>query len=101
MIRIVTSLVFGMVLSSGAYAEKVNVSEGLDIFYQKSGHGKLSVVLVPGWTMSSQVFERQLKFFSNSKEFTIYAIDPRSQAAQAKRRRVTSMSNMEKIFMTS
>lgn len=84
MIKMVASIVFSSVLSNAAYAEIVRVSEGLDVFYQKSGHGKLSLVLVPGWAMSSQVFERQLKFFSNSEDFTIYAIDPRSQGRSSK-----------------
>ncbi|MES3710400.1 alpha/beta hydrolase [Pseudomonas putida] len=84
MIRIAASLVCGMLISSVVMADVAHVSKGLDIYYQKSGQGDIPVVLVPGWMMSSEVFERQLKFFSSSKDFTIYAIDPRSQGRSSK-----------------
>ena len=36
---------------------------GLRLYYEEAGEGDLTLLMVPGWTMSTRVFERQLAFF--------------------------------------
>lgn len=67
-----------------ARAEDISISAELTMHYKKAGTGALNVVLVPGWTMSSEVFDRQLTHFSSLTRYTIYAIDPRGQGKSTK-----------------
>ncbi len=64
----------------------VRVSQELEIYYQEAGTGR-PLVLIPGWTFSSEVFERQLAHFS--ARFRVMALDPRSQGRSSR----TSESN--------
>jgi non-heme chloroperoxidase len=66
-------------ISTTASAEFVKVSDDLTIHYERSGHGPTTVVLVPGWTMDTEVFSKQLEHFRDSDKFTVIAFDPRSQ----------------------
>jgi non-heme chloroperoxidase len=66
-------------LTSPAKAEYVKVSDDLTIHYEVSGKGTRTILLVPGWTMTTQVFEKQLEHYANSTEYKVIAIDPRSQ----------------------
>lgn len=68
-----------MATASPARAEYVKISDDLSLRYQKSGHGPIPIVFVPGWTMSSEVFAKQLEHFANSDKFTFYSFDPRGQ----------------------
>ncbi|KYC16917.1 MULTISPECIES: alpha/beta fold hydrolase [Pseudomonas] len=65
--------------ASMANAEYVKVSDDLNIHYLTSGEGPRVVLLVPGWIMSADVFEKQLSYFKDSKKYKLIAIDPRSQ----------------------
>ena len=55
------------------------ITDDLTIRYQSTGSGDLTVLLVPGWTMTSDVFERQLAHFEDATHARLVAIDPRSQ----------------------
>ncbi len=57
----------------------VKVSEDLTIHYRSEGSGDVTIVFVPGWTMSTDVFERQLTHFKDSKDFRAVSYDPRAQ----------------------
>lgn len=73
---------FAITMSSvpgAAKAEDVKVSDDLTLHYEKSGHGPIPIVFVPGWTMSSEVFVRQLEHFKSSEQYTFYSYDPRGQ----------------------
>ncbi len=52
--------------------------DGLRIHYEESGCGEKVLLFVPGWTMTTSVFERQLEFFANSRTFRFITYDPRS-----------------------
>lgn len=81
----IVSTVFAIGLLSGpAHALDAQVSPDLKIHYRQSGSGPLTLLLVPGWSMSSEVYERQLSHFKNSKTYTVYAIDPRGQGHSSK-----------------
>ena len=54
----------------------VELPDGLRMHYQESGTGSKSIVFVPGWTMTSDVFCRQLEFFEGSEDYRFIALDP-------------------------
>ena len=42
-------------------AETVQVSDDLTLYYEVAGSGDKTILFVPGWGMSSAVFEKQLE----------------------------------------
>lgn len=61
-----------MVPTGGKYIE---VGPGVELFVQDVGSGS-PIVLVPGWTFTTEVFSEQVAYFS--KTHRVIAIDPRS-----------------------
>ena len=66
---------------SGEYIE---IDADLTIHYEQAGHGAVPILLVPGWTMSTRVFERQLVHFDNSESYRFVTRDPRAQGLSSK-----------------
>ena len=62
----------------------LKVSNDLTIYYETTGKGDIPIVFVPGWTMSSAVFERQRDHFADSDRFRYYSYDPRGQGQSSK-----------------
>ncbi len=56
----------------GSYLE---VAPGIDIYYEDEGEG-VPLVLIPGWTFTTQVFDHQFAAFSGSHR--VISFDPRS-----------------------
>lgn len=78
---------FGVALlcfTGSANAENVKLSDELTIHYEQAGSGDISIIFIPGWTMSTEVFEHQLKHFEGSTKFTAIAYDPRGQGDSSK-----------------
>ena len=69
---------------SPAVAEYARLSDDLTLYYEQSGLGPQTIVFIPGWTMSTKVFERQLKHFADSKQFRAISYDPRGQGLSSK-----------------
>jgi len=63
---------------SGMEGEFITVSPAVDLHYVEAGAGDLCLVLVPGWTMSVEVFEHQLAHYADSNAVRCIAVDPRS-----------------------
>lgn len=63
---------------------RVWITHELSISYRIAGNGNKVILLVPGWTMSGAVFERQLAHFQNSETYKVIAIDPRSHGESSK-----------------
>ncbi len=59
--------------STGHYAK---ISEDVNLFYQDVGTGD-PIVFIPGWLVSSDIFEAQIAHFS--QKYRVIALDPRSQ----------------------
>ncbi len=59
-------------------SEFVDIDDELRIHYRQAGCGDNTILLVPGWTMSTRVFERQLDYFDGSGEFRFITFDPRA-----------------------
>ncbi|MEX2444319.1 MAG: alpha/beta hydrolase [Alkalispirochaeta sp.] len=59
----------------------VEVASGVELFYREAGSGQ-PLVLIPGWTFSSTIFEQQMEGLSD--RYRVIAIDPRSQGRSTK-----------------
>lgn len=59
----------------------IEVEPGVEIYYEEQGSGS-PLVFIPGWTFTTEVFERQFEHFS--KTHRVIAIDPRSQGRSTK-----------------
>lgn len=54
------------------------LSEELVVHYESAGNGDTTVLFVPGWTMTSEVFTEQLAFFRDSPRYRFVTYDPRA-----------------------
>lgn len=52
----------------------LEVADGVDIYYEDIGEGQV-IILVPGWTFTTKVFEHQFDYFS--KNHRVISFDPR------------------------
>lgn len=78
-------LVVGLGLfASGAVAESVKIDEDLSIYYEHTGSGDTTIIFIPGWMMSTEVFEHQLTHFKHSTKYRALAYDPRGQGRSSK-----------------
>lgn len=64
--------------------EYVKLSNDLTIHYEASGEGDIAVIFVPGWTMTTRVFEHQLVHLVGSERFKAITYDPRGQGLSTK-----------------
>lgn len=64
--------------------EFVRIDEQLDIHYRQAGRGEQVILLLPGWTMSTRVFERQLEYFRDSTRYRFVTLDPRAHGLSSK-----------------
>ncbi len=62
----------------------IELANGLHVHYQEAGKGSKSILFVPGWTMTSDVFCRQLEFFADSTDYRFITFDPRSHGQTTK-----------------
>ena len=62
----------------------LQIDAEMSIYYEQAGHGDITVLLVPGWTMSTRVFERQLEYFENSERVRFVTYDPRAHGLSSK-----------------
>ena len=65
-------------------SKEIRLSADLTLNCEFAGSGPSGVIFIPGWAMSSAVFERQLDHFAASTEFTAIAYDPRGQGRSSK-----------------
>jgi pimeloyl-ACP methyl ester carboxylesterase len=83
------SLVALLILLSGglattASAEYLKISDTFTIHYEQSGNGDIPIIFIPGWTMSTKVYARQLEHFADSDRFRAITYDPRGQGLSTK-----------------
>lgn len=60
-------------------SSRVKIDDTLTIHYQQAGSGSTTIIFIPGWMMSTEVFEHQLAHFEGSTEYRALAYDPRCQ----------------------
>jgi non-heme chloroperoxidase len=59
----------------------LDVAPGVELYYEEYGSGD-PLVLVPGWTFTSEVFQHQISHFARSHR--VIVVDPRSQGRSTK-----------------
>lgn len=74
---------FGL-LATQVKAEEVKIDENLTIYYEQAGKGDTTIIFIPGWMMSTEVFEHQLAHFKNSTQYRVLTFDPRGQGKSSK-----------------
>jgi len=62
----------------------IDIDGDLHMHYAETGQGEPTVLLVPGWTMSMRVFERQFEYFRDTPDFRLLSYDPRAQGLSGK-----------------
>jgi non-heme chloroperoxidase len=62
----------------------VRINDDFTIHVEEAGSGDMPVVFIPGWTMSTKAFVRQLAHFSDSLRYRAIAYDPRGQGLTSK-----------------
>ena len=56
----------------------IQLDDDLKLHYVEAGQGPQTILLIPGWTMTTEVFERQLSFFDSSTDYHFITLDPRA-----------------------
>jgi pimeloyl-ACP methyl ester carboxylesterase len=63
---------------------EIKISDDLSVHCAFAGSGSAAIIFIPGWAMSSAVFDRQLEHFAASTEYTAISYDPRGQGSSSK-----------------
>lgn len=64
--------------------DTVVVDETLCLHVASTGRGDRPILFVPGWSMSSDIFERQFAHFENSQTYRFISFDPRGQGRSSR-----------------
>lgn len=70
--------------ASSVGAEEVKIDKDLTIYYEQAGSGDTTIIFIPGWMMSTDVFVHQLAHFKDSSKYRALAYDPRGQGKSSK-----------------
>ena len=71
-------------LFGSANADYVDLNKELTLHYEQQGEGDIAIIFIPGWMMSTEVFEHQLAHFKGSAKYRAIAYDPRGQGRSSK-----------------
>lgn len=66
------------------WAKEVQLDENVSLYYEEAGQGDISIIFIPGWMMSTEVFSYQLKHFDDSTQYQALTYDPRGQGRSTK-----------------
>lgn len=69
---------------AGIFSGNVTIDDTLTIHYQQAGNGDTTIIFIPGWMMSTEVFKHQLDHFKDSTKYRALAYDPRGQGKSSK-----------------
>ncbi len=69
--------------SKGSWKDGTVSVGDIKIHYIEAGAGDRNMVLIPGWTMTAEVWKEQIPYFA-SRGFRVIAFDPRSQGQTTK-----------------
>lgn len=81
-LALMTNLGFGRAALAGDYVT-VDKAGKVDLYYEDVGQGR-AVVFVPGWTMTTRYFDRQLEHFEISENTHFIVFDPRAHGRSTK-----------------
>lgn len=83
--KILLILAASLVVYSGTIAAgEIWIDEELTLYYEQAGSGDTTIIFIPGWMMSTDVFEHQLAHFKGSTKYRALAYDPRGQGKSSK-----------------
>lgn len=66
------------------WAKEAQLDENVSLYYEEAGQGDISIIFIPGWMMSTEVFSYQLKHFDGSTQYQALTYDPRGQGRSTK-----------------
>ncbi len=79
---LLSSILFPASAHAGRYVT-IDPKNKVRLYYEESGSG-YPVVFVPGWTMTSRYFRRQVAYFKGSKSTRFIVFDPRAHGRSSK-----------------
>ena len=83
--RLLVAIAFAFFcFTAAAQAEYAKLPNDLTIHYEQAGRGDTAIIFIPGWMMSTDVFEHQLAHFKDSTKYRAIAYDPRGQGRSSK-----------------
>jgi non-heme chloroperoxidase len=65
-------------------AKLIPIDTELSLYVEESGHGDVTLLMVPGWTMTTEVFRHQCDFFADSQDYRFVSFDPRAHGRSSK-----------------
>ena len=84
MLKLLAIIVGLGLFSNNVGAEEVKLNDNLTIHYEQSGNGETTIIFIPGWMMSTEVFVHQLAHFKDSTKYRALTYDPRGQGKSSK-----------------
>jgi non-heme chloroperoxidase len=85
MLKLLTIIIAGLGLfANGLGAKEAKLNDNLTIHYEQTGSGDTTIIFIPGWMMSTEVFVHQLAHFKDSTKYTALTFDPRGQGQSSK-----------------
>ena len=84
MLKLLTIILGFGLISNSVLAEEVKIDEDLTIHYEQAGSGDTTIIFIPGWMMSTEVFIHQLAYFKDSTKYRALTYDPRGQGQSTK-----------------
>jgi non-heme chloroperoxidase len=83
--KLLTIIMTGLSLFANSVgAEEIKLNDNLTIYYEQAGSGDTTIIFIPGWMMSTDVFVHQLAHFKGSTKYRALAYDPRGQGKSSK-----------------
>ena len=81
---LLTSTAFSLHLKAEDRWQDQSVKVGdIKIHYLEAGSGDRTLIFIPGWTMTAEVWKEQIPYFA-ARGFRVIALDPRSQGRTSK-----------------
>ena len=62
----------------------IDIAKSTSLYCEESGQGGQAIVFIPGWTMTTAVFEHQHSYFADSENYRVITYDPRSHGLSTK-----------------
>ena len=71
-------------MEAGSSGQYIQIADDLNLYVETSGQGALTIVFVPGWTMTTEVFRYQYEHFIHAADVRFLSYDPRSHGRSSR-----------------
>lgn len=68
-LRLLTAIALLGLIVGRAEGDEIRIDDTLTMHYVQSGRGETTIIFIPGWMMSTDVFEHQLAHFDGSTKY--------------------------------